>query len=577
MNPSLVRCHLCTAWVNVLSALLLASAISRLPAQSQPSPDVVSLPPLMVEEKGTRLVWRYLATPTQEIISVCDEGTMLAFAKRSHRLDELLEEIVPARFLAAKSGPDINVIFNETFGRARSREVVAEMLQRAGKGGITTGFPSPSGSGDLPGTAPQIRFLPNMRSSDLDSVSVFSIFQDSTDTASHFIFSDERIATLLQERVPRLPDWFISGTVGLFRRTEFGEDQLQVKAASWESTETTAALKKDPNHPRALLSMEELFTRRAPTAGGTPTEIERLWNAQAGLFLRWAVVENKGARRETLWKFVDRLEKEPLTETLFRECFGMGFSDARDRLSDYLPSAIDESIRLKAPKSVPLPRLQIRIATDGEIARLRGAWERMEIGYVREKFPAVVDRYIDQARTTLYRAYDRNDRDPRLLTELGLTEIEAGKSASAREFLEAAVRAQVARPSAYYQLAQLRFDALTAGKAKLTPAQSEEVLAPLLAGRRFEPPLLETYVLMSEVFRLSASPPTPAQLAPLNQGTRLFAHVAALVAKTAAFNVVAGQTATALELIDAGQRAASEPAVRERFQRIREELSASKQ
>ena len=572
MNPSSSPRHRRTTAMGVLGALILAHAVVRLPAQPPPSGEVVSLPPLMVEEKGNPLVWRYLATPTQEIVSVCDDDTILAFAKRYHRLEELLEEIVPARFLARKSAPEANVIFNEKFGRARSQEVIAEMLQRSpGKAG-----PAGSRLTGQSGGQPRIRFLPNMRIADSDLIAVFSIFEDTAVAASRFVFAEERIAALLQDRVPRLPDWFVVGTVRLFHQTTFNDDEIAIGPAGWTSPEETAALKNDPGRPRALLPIEEMFAYRPTPAGSAPTETDRRWSAQCALFVRWAVAENKGARREIFWKWVDRLEKEPLTEATFRDCFGMGFSDARDRLSDYLPLAVNGHLSLKTPKSVPLRGLKVRLATDGEVARIRGGWERLEIAYVRKQFPAVVDKYIEQARKTLHRAYDRNDRDPRLLTELGLTEIEAGDAATAREFLEAAVQADTPRPSAYYQLALLRFNALPPGALKLTVAQSEEVLAPLLAGRRFDPPLLESYLLMSDVLRLRAEPPTPAQLTFLNQGTLLFAHLPSLVGRAVSFNFAAGQTATALELIDAGQRAAREPALHERYQRLREELTALK-
>ena len=67
-----------------------------------------------------------------------------------------------------------------------------------------------------------------------------------------------------------------------------------------------------------------------------------LWRAQCALFMRWAVVHDEGRQREAFWRFVERLERQPPDEALFRACFGFGYADMRDRLSDYLPEAVRE-------------------------------------------------------------------------------------------------------------------------------------------------------------------------------------------------------------------------------------------
>lgn len=111
---------------------------------------------------------------------------------------------------------------------------------------------------------------------------------------------------------------------------------------------------------------------------------------------------------------------------------------------------------LRPASAIKLPPLALRLATDGEIARIKGDWERLEINYVRQRYPDLATKYIEQARRTLLRAYDRNDRDPRLLAVLGLCEVDAGNDAGARDYLETAARLEIVRPRVWLELARLR-------------------------------------------------------------------------------------------------------------------------
>src|SRR5207253_1282009 len=115
-------------------------------------------------------------------------------------------------------------------------------------------------------------------------------------------------------------------------------------------------------------------------------------------------------------------------------------SDMRDTLSDYLSPAIRERIDLTSQAAMAdQPRPKFRRATDLEIARIRGDWERLEIGYVRKKSSWLVDKYIGQAKATFAHAYDHGERDPRLLAGMGLTEMETGNPTGALPFLLDAV------------------------------------------------------------------------------------------------------------------------------------------
>ncbi len=215
----------------------------------------------------------------------------------------------------------------------------------------------------------------------------------------------------------------------------------------------------------------------------------------------------------------------------------------------------------------------MRPANDVEIARIKGDWERLEIAYVKAQFPALASKYLEQARRTLMRAYDRDNRDPRLLAVLGLCEVDAGNDAAARDFLEAAAaRTTTLRPRARFELARLRFAALGGPPAgtelRLTPAQASEVFTPLLATRAQEPPLAEVFELIAEVWAVCAQAPTRAQLSVLEEGVRLFPHRTELVHRTAELNVRHGFTDTARWLITLGLTLAPDAAARARFEAL---------
>ena len=96
------------------------------------------------------------------------------------------------------------------------------------------------------------------------------------------------------------------------------------------------------------------------------------------------------------------------------------------------------------------------------------------------------------------------------------------------EKLVNATQGNVVRPRAYYELARLRYEAFTddaAPEAKLTASQRAEIMAPLLAARRQQPPLPQTSALITNVLARSDAPPTAEQLALLHEGARNFPHL----------------------------------------------------
>ncbi len=555
-------------------ACLTASGLAGLAQTDATSERVIDLPPLMVEEAATPLRWRHVEFEGIEMLSVVSDGATRAFLRRHHNQSEILKWMLPEKYQGKSSVPDEYILFNEEIGRARSQEVINSMMkhqrdQARRKREKEKEKSGPSGW-NRSRNEPRIRFLPNLRLNDADTTAVFVVVRESDSLASSFNFTLDRVAHLLLSRVPALPGWFTFGMAGLYERAAINDEQIVFRTATWTTPAALTALQSNPEPLRTLLSMEELFSGR-PARGRLPTEFDRIWRVQCALFLRWAIAEEKGARREALWAFLDRLEKEPLSEALFQEHFGVGYADMRDILSDYLLTAVDQQVTLRGPKIAKAPAIALRDASPLDIARIRGDWERIQIAFVRKTYPAVVDKYIEQARRTLRKPYDLGERDPRLLALLGLLECDADNRDAAQPFLEAALQARVARPRVYYELALTRYtEAIAHLEEKdrgLTREQIAGISAPLDIARLFLPPLPGAYAILSDIWLRTHEEIPAATLDALNQAVALFPHIEGITLRVARLNVLNGDYARAEAQLRGALPFASNQAVREAIEK----------
>ncbi len=206
-----------------------------------------------------------------------------------------------------------------------------------------------------------------------------------------------------------------------------------------------------------------------------------------------------------LWNFLDRASREPVSEAMFKECFGESFEKMDTRLRRYLPAATlkGSTIRLYPEQSLEPPPFVIDDASIEQISRIRGRLERLEIAYVKELYPELTDRYVQQARKTLRRSYDREDRDPRLLAELGLLECDAGDDRAAEPFLTAAVKARVIHPRVYFELARIKYAAALRSsqpKLGLNGKQVEELVGILENRLEQSPALPRIFELVHQIW-----------------------------------------------------------------------------
>ncbi len=555
----------------VLLGLCVSLWLSR-SAAAEETP--VALPPFFVEEASKGPPWRYADFGGYEVLSRCPDRLTEDIVLAHYQLHRLLAEVLPESLRVKHSVAPTLLICPEELQPGAAQEVIGQMMKTAPlervriEPGVVFGRGLPAA---IP--LPRITFLPNLRLWDRDGMAVFMIARRDGFEFDRLSLTTNYVHYLVNSRVPALPPWFVAGFFALYDRAVFEGGELVLRPIEWITPELTVALKRDPKQAPGVLPLADFFAMRLPRAAENEPAPAQRFRAQATLLVRWGLEGRESGRREALWKFAERCALERPTEALFRECFGCSFAEAEQQLAAFLPAAVKSSTRFRAPRAAP-PRLTLRAASEAEIARIKGDWERLEIGYVRAIFPEAVPKYIEQARRTVLRAYEHGVREPAFLAVLGLCESDAGDDVAARPFLEEAAQRGAMRPRAACELGRLR---LAAARAQVAPgealsaAQVADVLTPLFAARAGEPPQPEVYELIAEVWIASAATPSRANLAVLNEGVNLFPRRFPLLQKAAEANLRHGYRAEAAAIIGVALRLAGDDATRATFTALQRE------
>jgi hypothetical protein len=537
----------------------------------------VSLPPFIVEEAAKGPPWRYAETPGYEILSRCNDAITRRVVDAHHQLHQVLAEILPPQLQVSMSVPRVLVLYDEELQPAASQEVIARMLKPT-VAPVDDPLPSLGRGPRLQMPVRRYNFLPNIRLWDRDGMAVFMIVRRDDFDPDQLSLTHDYVSFMVKSRIPALPPWFTYGFLALYQQMKFAESRMTLGSLEWISAKHTEALAKDPKLAPPVLPLGDFLSAKlSPRDPAADFEPIKAWHAQAKLFVRWGLDSGGAKRRAAFLRFVELAAIHGGTESVFRECFDMSFDEAHAQLAAYLPSATQRTISFKPARIPKLPPLILRNASDGQIARLKGDWERLEVPYVKAISPELATKYLEQARRTLKRAYDRGERDPRLLAVLGLTECDAGNDAGARVYLEAAAQIGSIRPRANYELARLRFAEFRANPAGaeglLSPIQAVDVLKPLFAARASEPPLPEVYELIADLWLNVASTPTRGHLAVIDEGVRLFPRRTHLVLRGAELFLRYGYREEATTLVEVGTRLADNESTRERLATLQQKLT----
>ena len=538
-------------------ALLAATALSVSGEE-----ETVQLPPMLLQEKVKLPPWRYTRIAGLEVLSRCEDTTTKDFLRSYLHMQHVLRALVPDAFLWRQEMPYILLLVGQDSMQLMSREVIADMEKRERQ--------RPR--------QPQAGFLPHLTLSDSEVSAYFVMLNEAAEYRRDFVYLRwEQLRRQLQNRIPPLPLWLIEGLTEFYRSSRLRDNALVFDEATWLDDAETRAIRGDSEYPRALLPMREILEREtiAPPATENAEAYERRWRSQVSLFVRWALTSKRAERRAAFWQYVAALDRVPPSEALFERFFQLGYSDMQERLSDFLSEAVATMPVIEQEAKEPGTEPILRDATVAEISRLRGEWERLEIAYVRSRFPPWTEAYIDQARNTLRRAYDQGSMEAPLMAAIGIFEGEMDNAEAAAWFLNAAAEAKVPRPRVYLELARLHYRE-TAGHPSdeimpndQLPARAIELLE---TAQQFRPPLAGVNLLLAQLRSSAGKPVTPAQLTEFEQAARNFPRVTSLVTLAVLAHVQAGKSDTAIALLLQGLRFAPTPEDRQRLEKLRDSL-----
>lgn len=123
---------------------------------------------------------------------------------------------------------------------------------------------------------------------------------------------------------------------------------------------------------RSLMPLDEFFAARRED--GSEPSSDSAWAKQAYALVHFCLFGNKLRYQEPLAKLTTRLQNEPMSESLFKECFGIGYAKMAKQLRRYIVYTPHKYQRypLKPEDRLKPEPIDFRKATSAEIARLTG-------------------------------------------------------------------------------------------------------------------------------------------------------------------------------------------------------------
>jgi hypothetical protein len=488
--------------------------------------DAVLLPRFVVEStRINRNSWKYVSIPGFEILSQCDDSKTIRYV-RALLLGEAVQRALLPETIAPQFSSANTVILYDSPPTSLPPNTLIPAPPTVTEGDSMVW-------GDFTGheiSPPLIAYESDAKAEcsnlwDIDiGRSVIAIFSNS-------------LQFRLRRHAPKYPAWFVEGLFGKFGLyANYGVNRhgLSWLSPSFDGIVAPAQLSTTPP---TVLPIQQLFSVKSPSVDSP----DSTWFATAGLFVRWGMYfqeESRPNAQDVFWRFVRRATNEPVTEQLFTECFGFGFEEMKTRLEQYLPLA--SSAMLKVPidaDSIGKPP-KLRTATETEIARIVGDWERMMGNLLSAEKPGLAKIYMEEAGKLFSKSSALTMRDPQYLGTAGLYHYSIGNEIKARELIEAAVKGPVFRPNVYLTLARLRyldFLRLAGGSAeRLSEKQVAAVLEPLVVALNQTPALAETYRLIANMYLQSTAIPSPEGFELLERGIRLFRDDTVLADRTRA-------------------------------------------
>jgi len=512
----------------------------------------VSLPPFVVNELPEGLPWRYARVEGIEILTLAPTELTRSFVEAYLRGTRFVSPV----FLGKRDEPVSFVVFDH---KSDALSPVREL---------------PENARWRPGTT---SFLGSMVQSEGGSL----IFAANLNGVDRWPMVSAGLAQRLLMESTNIPRWLteaLYGPSGCFYAVagHYERPVVDVPSFRWVSEEISTKLREKRCSLPELLPLSNFFGSMPNRE--TDTDAFRVWSSQAGLFARWQLFGGNGRPLDPIafWGFALEARSRPVDESMFQRWFKKTYAEAEIEMLDYLRLAVasPESFEIR-DLNRPLPELnalRFQPATEEEVARLKGNFERMEAKRLRPKFPELAKKYTLVARRTFQRGLKGNPASGTLRSLLGQLELDAGNPEAARPLLEYGFAQNSMGTGALIDLARLRLDESRQGlspDAKLPGGALERVLTPLFAARSRQPAILEVYQLISAIWDQSSVPPTKGHLAVLVEGARFFRDEADFVVKAVELHRRHGFTDEADALLAFGENWARDDAARARYAALR--------
>ncbi len=404
----------------------------------------------------------------------------------------------------------------------------------------------------------------------------------------------EYVRFLLSKSEPRVPAWLEEGMAQIIMRMKVDkreiivgevEDPNLVSAAAGQIAAVNAILGADdpngiplPGAPaedrdfnvalqrRRLVPFDQFFAVTADSPEANNPLGNNVWAKQAYAFVHLCIYGEGKRYQKAFGQFVVRSSKEPVTEELFKQCFGKSYKDMAVVLRGYIDfTNYQKQMFVAKGKDAGLaepPKLVLRDATDAEVGRIKGEAQ-------------ILAGNNQKAHAELTAPYIRGERDPRLLAALGLHERTTGQDDRARKFLDAAVTAKVVNPRAHLELARYRYaDALAkpAGGGSFSAEQVAGITALLLTARTQPPALPEVFELLGDTWVRSATPAKRDDVLFLIEGVQRFPGRLKLLYQTSVLAAQANMNDAAHPLVDYGIQVAPDAKTKTAFEKLKASL-----
>ncbi|MDF9826787.1 hypothetical protein M2447_000869 [Ereboglobus sp. PH5-10] len=319
---------------------------------------------------------------------------------------------------------------------------------------------------------------------------------------------------------------------------------------------------------RALLGFKDFFgvTRDSPLARNPIGN--NVWAKQCYAFVHRCLygIPNKNYKT-ALETLVARSVKEPMTEELFKECFGVTYKRFLVELRGYIGLTAyqytDFVVKGKGER-IDAPAREFTLAPEGDSARMKAD-------------ALVLANNASPSIPTLRGAYGRGARDPEFLASYGLAAHAAGQTELARRMLSKAVVGKAKRAAAYPAYARILLDDAKAHPeasdgVHITPTQLTPILEVLFAARKLRPALPQTYRTIADAWIASSATPSNENFVVLSEGLVLFRNDRALLYQSARILLRMKNNTAARALVEFALKTSKDDAERERFNELKLQL-----